>query len=89
MADGTVITRSNMRSARDVGEDRVSNEPDGLEEVQRRLGEIQHRKRGGMRWNVSRHTAEMAIGAIEQERPPTPKRQSGKKRRRKRGKRLL
>ncbi|MDB4874224.1 MAG: hypothetical protein JWM41_670 [Gemmatimonadetes bacterium] len=58
-----------------------------LEEVQRRLAEIQHRKRGGMRWDVSKHTAEMALVALEGEGERRVQR--GKGRRRKRNKRLL
>jgi hypothetical protein len=63
------------------------DEPDNLEEVQRKLSEIRSRKRGRVRWNVSRHTAEIALGAILP--PPKESRQSGKSRRRKRKKRLL
>ena len=64
----------------------MSDAPDNLEEVQRRLNEIQSRKRGRIRWNVSRHTAEIALEAIV---PPKPASRSGKSRRRKRKKRLL
>lgn len=64
----------------------MTEEPDNLEEVQRRLAEIQRRKRGRIRWNVSRHTAEIAIEAIS---GPSQKPRSGKSRRRKRKKRLL
>ncbi|HEY4307132.1 MAG TPA: hypothetical protein VGM82_21865 [Gemmatimonadaceae bacterium] len=61
---------------------------DRLAEVQRRLREIKSQKRGEVRWTVSTHTAELAIGAIEQDSPkPAPR--SGKARRRKRTKRLL
>jgi hypothetical protein len=61
-----------------------------LAEVQQRLAEIQSRKRTGIRWNVSKHTAELAIGALEMPRPDAkPASRSGKPRRRKRGKRLL
>jgi len=56
------------------------------DEVQRRLAEIQQRKRGRVRWNVSRHTAEIAIEAITGPKQPA---RSGKSRRRKRKKRLL
>jgi hypothetical protein len=66
----------------------MSNEPDDLEEVQRRLRDIQRRKRGGIRWHVSRHTAEMALGALGIEQAQ-PRARSGKQRRRKRKKRLL
>ena len=69
----------------------MTDEPQDLEEVQRRLDEIQRRKRGGIRWQMSRHTAELAIEAItatspDPRQPPSAK---GKQRRRKRRKRLL
>lgn len=69
----------------------MDEEPEDLAEVQRRLEEIQHRKRG-IRWGMSRHTAERAIEAIVQDAPlPDASRRaiSGKQRRRKRYKRLL
>ena len=65
----------------------MSDSADDLEEVQRRLGDIQRRKRGGIRWHVGKHTAEMAIDAIE--RGSRSDRKNGKQRRRKRRKRLL
>jgi hypothetical protein len=65
----------------------MSDEPEHLDEVERRLKEIQRRKRGRIRWNIGRHTAEMAIVALETA-PKSPPR-SGKSRRRKRWKRLL
>ena len=70
----------------------MSDDPQDLEEVQRKLDEIQRRKRGGIRWQISRETAEHAIEAIEgtapaADRSPEPGR--GKQRRRKRRKRLL
>ena len=65
----------------------MSDSPEDLEEVQRRLQEIQSRKRGRIRWNVGRHTAELAIGALD--RPQKSSAPSGKPRRRKRRKRLL
>lgn len=61
---------------------------DDLRAVEERLQEIQRRKRGRVRWNVSKHTAEMAIGAL-QDREKPPRRTTGKQRRRKRSKRLL
>lgn len=64
----------------------MNDEPDNLDEVQRRLSEIRSHKRSRIRWSISRHTAEMAIDAIA--RPKEPRR-SGKTRRRKRKKRLL
>jgi hypothetical protein len=71
-----------------IGEETpMSDSADDLEEVQRRLAEIQRRKRGRVRWHVGRHTAEMAIDAIE--RGARSDRKNGKQRRRKRRKRLL
>jgi predicted fused transcriptional regulator/phosphomethylpyrimidine kinase len=71
-----------------LGEDvPMADEPEGMAEVQQRLREIQRRKRGNMRWHVSRHTAELAIDAIE--RTPRVVARSAKGRRRKRAKRLL
>jgi len=67
----------------------MTDEPQDLEEVQRRLEEIQRRKRGGIRWQMSRHTAELAIEAIEAAAPEPPPPGNGKPRRRKRTKRLL
>jgi len=60
---------------------------DDLAEVHRRLQEIQRRKRNRIRWNMSTHTAEIALEAIvpEEGRPQ----RSSKQRRRKRHKRLL
>jgi len=79
-----------MRANGGHGEDGpMSDEPanvENLDEVQRRLAEIQQRKRGRIRWNVSRHTAEIAIEAIT---GPKAAAKSGKARRRKRKKRLL
>ena len=68
----------------------MTDEPQDLEEVQRRLDEIQRRKRGGIRWKMSRNTAERAIVAIEAAAPEPPRHHgNGKQRRRKRRKRLL
>jgi hypothetical protein len=64
----------------------MDEEPADLQEVQRRLDEIQRRKRGRIRWSIGKHTAEMAIEALES--APRSAR-SGKSRRRKRKKRLL
>lgn len=77
-----------MRANAWLGEDVSMNEPtEDLSEVQRRLKEIQSRKRNRIRWNMSTRTAEMAIEAIAS---PSGKRgKSGKQRRRKRHKRLL
>ena len=72
----------------------MSDDPKDLEEVQRRLDEIQVRKRGDIRWHMSRHTAERAIEAIAGPPPSDPglvtrRAGTGKQRRRKRRKRLL
>ena len=70
-----------------IGEEMpMSDRADDLEEVQRRLADIQRRKRG-IRWHVGKHTAEIAIDAIE--RSSRGDRKNGKQRRRKRRKRLL
>ena len=71
-----------------VGEETPMNEADDdLEAVQRQLREIRNRRRSRVRWNVSKHTAEMAIDAILPREKPA--RRNGKQRRRKRTKRLL
>lgn len=65
----------------------MSEEPAELAAVKQRLDEIQRRKRGRIRWSISKHTAELALGALV-DRPP----RSGppaKSRHRKRHKRLL
>lgn len=62
--------------------------PEHLQEVQRRLAEIQQRKRGRVRWTVGQHTAELALDALGVDRKIASKRH-GKQRRRKRRKRLL
>jgi hypothetical protein len=64
----------------------MSEGSDDLDDVRRRVEEIQRRKRGRITWGIGKHTAELAIEAIE--RPPKPPR-NGKQRRRKRNKRLL
>ena len=50
---------------------------------------VQRKRRGQIRWSVGRHTAELALRALEE--PPRPPRRppSSKSRRRKRHKRLL
>jgi hypothetical protein len=80
----------NMRANAMDGEDGpMGDEPleENLEEVQRRLSEIQKRKRGRIRWSISSHTAELALHALES--PVKGGRKSGKVRRRKKRKRLL
>ena len=78
----------NMRANAWMGEDASMSDSSGdLAEVQRRLKEIQSRRRSRIRWNMSTHTAELAISAIvpREEKPA----KSAKQRRRKRHKRLL
>jgi len=78
----------NMRWKAWLGEDTSMSEPSGdLAEVQRRLKEIQSRKRNRIRWSMSTHTAEIAIEAIAS--PGGKPQKSAKRRRRKRHKRLL
>jgi len=60
-----------------------------LDQVAKRLREIQRGKRGDVRWGMSRHTAERAIEAIRLEAERPPYQRSAKGRRRKRSKRLL
>jgi hypothetical protein len=77
-----------MRANAWRGEDASMSDPSGdLAEVQRRLKEIQSRKRSRIRWNMSTHTAEIAISAIIPREDRSTK--SAKQRRRKRHKRLL
>lgn len=71
------------RTMSDAGEG-----PKNLEAVQRRLEAIQAEKRGRIRWNVGRHTAELALEALGVDRKIVTKRH-GKQRRKKRKKRLL
>ena len=79
-----------MRRNDESREASMSDAPKDLEEVQRRLGEIQSRKRDETRWTISRHTAEMAMEAITEPQPPSSAAKSnGKSRRRKRRKRML
>jgi hypothetical protein len=64
----------------------MSDGSDDLDEVRRRVEEIQRRKRGRIQWRIGQHTAELAIEAIE---GPAKTRRKSKSRRRKRKKRLL
>jgi hypothetical protein len=57
--------------------------------VRARLEKIRREKRGRVRWNLSRHTAEQALIALTDVVPPPERRPSSKGRRRKRRKRLL
>jgi len=76
------------RAMRDDAEVGAEQRSDDLEEVHRRLAEIQARKRGRVRWGVGQHTAELALEALGINRKIASKKH-GKQRRRKRNKRLL
>ena len=61
-----------------------------LNDVKKRVEQIQRQHRGKIRWRITKHTAEIAIRAIESadaQAANAPR--SGKSRRRKRHKRLL
>jgi hypothetical protein len=76
-----------MRLSVGNGEDAMVSDPGDIEEVEKRVRQIQREKRGRVRWTASRHTAELALDAlVPAERPKRP---SSKGRRRKRRKRLL
>ena len=60
-----------------------------LDDVQQRVEEIQRARRGGIRWRITRHTAELTMRALERADEHPPYRPSPKSRRRKRHKRLL
>ena len=83
---GSVGGRDPMKK----GDDDVrGQEAPNLDQVARRLRDIQRGKRGHVRWGMSRHTAERAIEAIRLEAEKPPYSRSAKARRRKRSKRLL
>lgn len=61
-----------------------------LEQVEERLAKIQQQHRGKIRWRITKHTAELAIRALNEAKPERDgSRRGGKSRRRKRNKRLL
>jgi hypothetical protein len=60
-----------------------------IDEVKQHLEDIRARRHSRVNWKLSKHTAELAIGAIEVG-PKRPRRPAGgKSRRRKKWKRLL
>ena len=65
--------------------------PDGaLDQVEEKLARIQQQHRGRIRWRITKHTAELAIKALNETTPERDgSRRGGKSRRRKRNKRLL
>ncbi len=63
---------------------------DALEQVEEKLAKIQQQHRGKIRWRITKHTAELAIRALNETTPARDaSRRGGKSRRRKRNKRLL
>jgi hypothetical protein len=77
--------------ADDQGNEKLDGAP-MPEDVKKRVEQIQRQHRGKIRWRITKHTAELAIRALETDVahagcsvPP----RSGKSRRRKRFKRLL
>lgn len=60
-----------------------------LDEVRTRLEQIKRRHRGGIRWHITEHTAELAIAALHRAASDAKRRRGGKVKRRKPGKRLL
>ena len=75
-------------------EDHVPNEIDGAPmastaEVAAVVKDVQRKHRGKIRWSLGRHTAEMALKALEGPVREGSRRPSSKSRRRKRHKRLL
>ena len=83
-----LIHAVNMRANACLGEVQgMSDAPNDEAEVQRRVEEIQRRKRNRIRWSLTPHTAELALTALKESSDPP--RRSGKRRRRKRHKRLL
>jgi hypothetical protein len=60
-----------------------------LDDVRKRVKEIQRARRSGIRWRITKHTAEMTMRALEGSEARPPHKPSTKSRRRKRHKRLL
>jgi len=58
-------------------------------EVKAVVQNVQRRHRGGIQWGIGRHTAELALKALDEDRPVLRRPSSSKSRRRKRHKRLL
>jgi hypothetical protein len=58
-------------------------------EVKAVVQNIQRRHRGGIRWGIGKHTAELALRALDEPHPTLRRPSSSKSRRRKRHKRLL
>lgn len=69
-----------------MADDVAAPNTDEMEVMKRRIVDIQERRRGRIRWHITKHTAELAIAALMR---TEPYRASGKCNRRKRTKRLL
>lgn len=66
--------------------DDLTPNTDEMQVMKGRILDIQERRRGRTRWQMGKHTGELAIAALAETREYRP---SGKCRRRKRSKRLL
>ena len=66
--------------------DDLTPNTDEMQAMKGRILDIQERRRGRIRWQMGKHTAELAIAALAERREYRP---SAKCRRRKRSKRLL
>jgi hypothetical protein len=66
--------------------DTLTPNTDEMRVMQDRIVAIQERRRDRIPWHITKHTAELAIAALQDKEPY---RRSGKNRRRKRHKRLL
>jgi hypothetical protein len=66
--------------------DDLTPNTDEMQAMQGRIADIQERRRGRIRWHITKHTAELAIAALAGR---AEYRRSGKCRRRKKRKRLL
>jgi len=70
--------------------DELDATDESLKDVKERVEQIKRQHRGKIRWRITKHTAEIAIRAIESaDRQGGSAPRSGKSRRRKRHKRLL
>jgi hypothetical protein len=58
-------------------------------EVKAVVQNVQRRHRGRIQWGIGKHTAELALRALDETRPQLRRPSSSKSRRRKRRKRLL
>jgi hypothetical protein len=66
--------------------DDLTPNTDEMKAMEGHIRDIQERRRGRIRWHITKHTAELAIAALTDRAPYRP---SAKCRKRKRTKRLL